>query len=45
MDDEKRINEKQKTCENVCCKKRFDVRTSRIKPVKRGDGGFVILIS
>ena len=45
MDEWKIINEKKtsKTCESVCCKSRLTVRTSRIKPVNRGDGGFVIL--
>lgn len=46
MDDGKRINEKKKkTCENVCFKLRVDVRTSRIRPLNRGNGGFVMVIS
>lgn len=44
MNNEMKKQRRKKTCENVCCKNLFDDLTSRIKPVKRGDGGFVILI-
>ena len=35
---------KKKTCDNVDCKFCFDVRTSRIKPEKRGDDELVMIV-